>query len=518
MQAAKWATVVSDLMAELTDTDSAEVAEFAARNPTPLTHSGELPVFPTDALPESLAAMVAAVARFTATDAGMAGPVALAAIAAIAGGHVEVEVRPGYREPLNVWCLVVANPAERKSSVQGALTAPVLDFERDLVDGAAPTIIEQRSRRDIADKASEAAHKIAGNSSASDRDDLTRNAVAQAAAAEEIVVPAMPRLILDDCTPEAMVSALAEQGGRIAVISSEGGIFSAIAGRYADAPPDAWLKSWSGDPIRVDRRGRKAEYIERPALTLCVMVQPGVLRTAAKRADFRGSGLLARFLYSAPASTLGHRDADPAPVPAAVKAAYADALLTLGRRLHDLPGGLVIRLAPDADRVRLDFAEEVEPRLGADGDLSHVADWAGKLVGTTVRIAGLLHLASDPRNALHTPISAPTMRNAVSLSRYFIPNALVTFDGMACASDDMTTARQLRALIQRKGFDTFSAREAFSAASRTWAPDMSTLMAALEVLVDHGWCEPIPTEERCRPGRPLSPMYRTHPAAFNPDS
>ena len=84
--------------------------------------------------------------------------------------------------------------------------------------------------------------------------------------ADEINVPEIPRIVADDATPEAATSLLAEQGGRLAIISAEGGIFDIIAGRYSGAIPnmDLWLKGHAGDPMRVDRKGRAPEYIESP--------------------------------------------------------------------------------------------------------------------------------------------------------------------------------------------------------------------------------------------------------------
>lgn len=49
------------------------------------------------------------------------------------------------------------------------------------------------------------------------------------------------------------------QGGCITVSSAEGGVFDSMAGRYEKgANFDIYLKGHSGDPITVDRIGRKA--------------------------------------------------------------------------------------------------------------------------------------------------------------------------------------------------------------------------------------------------------------------
>lgn len=118
--------------------------------------------------------------------------------------------------------------------------------------------------------------------------------------AEDQSVPVLPRLVADDITTEAAASLLAEQGGRLAVLSAEGGIFSTLAGRYSGGSPslEVFLKGHAGDLLRVDRKGRPAEHIESPALTLGLALQPEVLRDIARIPGFRSRGLLARILYA----------------------------------------------------------------------------------------------------------------------------------------------------------------------------------------------------------------------------
>ena len=62
------------------------------------------------------------------------------------------------------------------------------------------------------------------------------------------------RFFADDCSSEALTSLLANNGGILSVISSEGGIFDIMAGRYSSKTNiDVWLKGHCGDPIYVDR-------------------------------------------------------------------------------------------------------------------------------------------------------------------------------------------------------------------------------------------------------------------------
>jgi replicative DNA helicase len=45
-----------------------------------------------------------------------------------------------------------------------------------------------------------------------------------------------PQLVANDVTSETATSLLAQQGGRLAVLSPEGGILATIAGRYSGTP------------------------------------------------------------------------------------------------------------------------------------------------------------------------------------------------------------------------------------------------------------------------------------------
>jgi replicative DNA helicase len=113
-------------------------------DPTPLTPRRLVPPFPVDALPPWVADMVLAVAEFTQTPLDLPGCLALAALSTAAGGCAELEVRPGWREPLNLYTVVAMPPGSRKSAVFAAMTAPLLDAERQLVEKARPRIADWR--------------------------------------------------------------------------------------------------------------------------------------------------------------------------------------------------------------------------------------------------------------------------------------------------------------------------------------------------------------------------------------
>ena len=105
--------------------------------PVPLTNTAPLPPFPVDALPGAISDMVHAVAEATQTDPAMPATSALSALSACTGGHAEVEVRSGWREPLCLYTATIAGPGERKSSVQLSMVRPILDVEHQLAEKGA---------------------------------------------------------------------------------------------------------------------------------------------------------------------------------------------------------------------------------------------------------------------------------------------------------------------------------------------------------------------------------------------
>ena len=406
--------------------------------PVPLTARRLLPPFPVDVLPAWVAAQVRAVAEFTQTPPDLAGCVALAALSAAAGGRAVVEARPGWLEPVNLYTVVALSPGSRKSAVFAAMTAPLLAAERELVAKVRPLIVQAEMEKQVSSRLAERAAAAAANASDAVRADALAEASGAALNASAISVPMLPRLIADDITPEAAASLLAEQGGRLAVLSAEGGIFATMAGRYSSGTPnlEVFLKGHAGDLLRVDRKGRPAEHVEHPALTIGLAVQPEILTQLADLPGFRGRGLLARLLYSLPENTVGRRRVDPDPVPAGVAQAYDTRLRDLVLALAGGDEPLVLTPTADAARAVLGLAAAIEPRLGTAGDLAHITDWAAKLVGAIVRIAGLIHLA-DRRNGL---LDGDTVDAAAHLGHYFLAHALATFEHMG--ADPLTEDAQ----------------------------------------------------------------------------
>ncbi|WP_250548637.1 YfjI family protein [Pseudonocardia sp. H11422] len=459
--------------------------------------------------------MVLAVAEFTQTPLDLPGCLALAALSTAAGGRAEIEVRPGWREPLNLYTVVAMPPGSRKSAVFAAMTAPLLEAERQLVEQARPVIAEAEVARKVAQREAERrANEAANLRDPTARAEALAYAADAAVEAEQAVVPSLPRLIADDVTTEAAASLLAEQGGRLAVLSAEGGIFSTLAGRYSGGVPslEVFLKGHAGDLLRVDRKGRPAEHVAAPALTLGLALQPEVLADIARMPGFRGRGLLARILYSLPENTVGRRRVGAPAVPAPVDRTYTARLSRLVLLLADQHDPLRLRLHRDADRHILELERQLEPRLAPHADLAHITDLASKLNGAIARLAGLLHLADVLPTGWTEPVHARHVDAAARLGHYFLGHALAVFDRMS-ADPVVDDARAVLDWIVRTRPDTFSRRDAFTALSRARFRKVPDLDPALHLLEDHGFIRNEEQVARRGPGRRASPRWAAHPAA-----
>jgi hypothetical protein len=515
--------VLAHLAGELAHTTAAHGGQ-CWEPPVPFGVAGEVPPFPVEVLPGWLGEYVAAVATATQTPADLAGMLALAVLATVAAGAVEVEPRPGWREPLCLFIAVGMDAGSRKSGVFTAMTRPMADFERDQAAAALPGITETAVLRRIADQAAATAEAAAGKAPANQQEEARAEAIVRAAEAANITVPPLPRWLVDDATPEALAGLLATYG-RIALLSPEGDVFDQMAGRYNQAAgPNlgVYLKGHAGDLLKVDRRGRPPEYVERPCLTIGLTIQPEVLRGLAGRPGFGGRGLLARFLYSLPQSLVGRRQPGAPPVPAAVADRYTLELQALAASLTTPAGPdagddgpALLTLDQAAADLLIAFERDLEPRLAAgSGDLAHLAGWAAKLAGATCRLAGLLHLATHLRDGWAQPIGADTFGGAARLAGYLVEHARAVFDLMG-ADSRVDDARWLLDWIARANRTQFSRRDAHQAARGRFhkATDLEPTLALLE---EHGYLRRVdanPTESKG--GRPASPRFLVNPLTHN---
>jgi len=499
-------------------------------DPVPLREPAP-PPFPLEQLhPIEAQRFVGAVAQTYAVPADLPGLSWLA----LAGGcltyahhRVGVRVQPDWLEPLNSYAVVALPSGARKSQVLSALLAPVQPFEADLIRNTRGAVAQQRSRLTTM---REALKRLEGKAAGGDEDArLEALNLAEQLATEDD--PVSPRLLVDDATPERLVSLLAEQRGKLIMASAECDVIGMMRGRYAGkADPNlgVYLKAHCGELLLVDRVGRLQDRVEHPALTVLISAQPEELAKMISDRTLRARGVVNRFAYAVPPSPLGSRPLKTLPIPDGVRAAYHGLMGRLlecegrpprppqwepdaesgGHGGQDRPRWLGI--APDAEDVLLDFRADVERSQAPGGEFEVMSGWASKLPGLVCRWAGCMSLASDPDCEI---VSGESLEAAVTIGRWQWQHARCAF-GQAGADPDTAGAALVLSWLERTGPRTFTKRDAWQAlkgSNHTTIAQAADLDAPLRVLSDHGYIMRIDEEVGNRRG-PKSETYATHPS------
>ena len=480
----------------------------AWEEPIPFSQYSHM-AFPVDALPEDLAAYVAAVAESTQTPVDMAGTAVLSILSVCLQGKYRVQGKADWLEPLNTYALIIATPSERKSSVLNLMLRPLNAYEEQYNRQNASQVESSRMRKRILEKRQKVLEDQIAKGKA---DEKEMERVAAEIASYEEQQPL--QLYVDDVTTEKLVSVLSVNKGRAALVSSEGGIFDTLAGIYTrNVNIDVMLKGYSGDPIRVDRIGRQSECVMNPALTVLLMAQPDVVSAVLGNRTFRGRGLTARFLYCLPVSRVGSRKADSAPIPEAVSEAYERKICNLLEDEYEATPRVIL-LSEEARDLLFDFSRELEPKLA--GEYADIADWAGKLIGNTMRLAALLcragvalsHEFLDEEQQL--VVDGATMAGAIRLGRYFLVNALAAYDALP-EKAMAAYANRVLDMIREKKLKEFDRRTAMR--NCRFFKTVAEIQPVLDFMEDYGYIFQQPVLLRPA-GRPPLPKYTVNPSVL----
>ena len=464
----------------------------------------DLPSFPVECLPTGLRNYVTAVAEHSQTAPDMAAVISLGVLAVCLQGKYQVEGMPGYVEPLSLYTVVIAAPGERKSSVMRDMTGVIYEYEKEFNLAREAEIRENRQAREALQRQISALEKRLERKSTPQMEQELRTLQNQLAD-YPVIRPA--RFTADDCSSEALTSLLAGNGGRFAVISTEGGIFDIMAGRYSSKVNiDVWLKGHCGDAIRVDRLGRDAEYIPHPALSAILSIQPSVLDEIMANATMTGRGLIARFLYASPPSRIGKRVFVTSPIAPEITAAYKSLVF----RLMAIPAGdepATLRLSDQATETIAQCFAQHEQYLVGEGQ--EISDWANKYIGTVLRIAGLLHAAQA--DEISSDISSATMENAIRIGQYFLAHARYAYSVMG-TDLSVQKAQFVLAKIMKRKVTEIKRSELFQMCRGKFFKKTEDLFPTLELLEDRGYLR-LEQPEHFTAGRPPDVRVILNPAA-----
>jgi 5S rRNA maturation endonuclease (ribonuclease M5) len=482
-----------------------------------------LPPFPTELLGTSLAAWVRAQGASLNVSDDLLALSALGTISAALGGRVQVKVKDGWEaENVCLYCLGLADSSARKTPALDAASAPMRDRIGQLREDHRAEVEQVEQEIRITEKELAAVENDVSRSKATKGDaravlDTLLELKAQ---------PGLPKAFVGDVTLEALGKVMGENGGRMALHESEAGFFKACAGLYGNGRADITLvlKAYSGTGHEIDRVGRGHSWMPRTALTLTLIIQPGVVEHMEKdNPEFKSSGFLNRFLYALP-SPMPPGAFDTPDVPLDVSLDYAQRIVRLVDDVWTNENIRTLTLTAQARKVFAEFYNQTEKDKADGGALHDVAEWAGKLCGQIIRLAACLSLYD---NAAASEIGEDAMTRTIGLAPYLTAHARAAFGLMSrdgdggrkllrdildrlpqLLADDMTvTTRKIR--------ESFKGRRASGSAG---AVDAEVIKDAMDELQELGWVAEIPAPPR-KPGQrgqKPSPKYDVHPWIYDP--
>ncbi|WP_156455628.1 YfjI family protein [Sphingomonas sp. CCH5-D11] len=434
-------------------TDDAPTEQQLPR-PRPLFQAHVAAPYPVDALPPLIRDAVREVAGFVQS------PVALVAASALAAVSTAVQTRHSVRRdaalsgPATLYLLTVAESGERKSTVDKLFTGPIRDWE-------AQQRKLHRERRakyeaDLEDwerQGEELQRNIqAGFLTTQLGTEFDPRLAHQLAKPEE---PRQVRVLREDDTPEALAMAL-EHYPVASIISAEAGTIFGSHGMKSDAVMSNLAqanKMWDGGSIQRGRVGTGEMHVEGMRVTMGLQVQPAVLDAFVQKTGglAKGIGYFARFLFSRPESTQGSRLYVKAPDHQPAHAAFCNRMTTLLAvdAVFDDYGLLApdyLSFDADAQRLWVNFHDEVEEQLLPDEAYSGIKDVASKAADNAARLACCFHVfAGNPA----TSISRDSMIGACALMTWYLDEA-VSFARSADAAPEVADAQLLEEWLVRE--------------------------------------------------------------------
>lgn len=441
----------------------------------PLGEAEQVARFPVEVLPGWMQPIVLAIAEDLQAQPDLPGALGLVALSVAVAGSRHVLIRGTWREPLNIYIAIALPPSSGKSPAFKLMIAPIRTYEKAEMEASAGQVEHVAQTRRMIEKAMKRAE---------DKGD------AQEARIQLDKLLATPeahpfRLVLDDATPEALILKLYEHAQRLAILSTEGGPFEMMGGRYSDnANLDPYLKPWSNDPISVDRVGRGTTILDCPVLTIGLTVQPSVIAKLAENPAMIGKGLTTRFMYSVPITNTGRRDMRfEGDVPDAIRDPYnrrITELLAESRRGHrdDLS------IDPAAAEEFHGWRQGLEDQRGPGAPLQVISEWTTKLESTVARVAGLFAIADGD-----DIIGVDTMRRALALGNYWLSHIRAVLD-LWGHDDTVSKAREVLAWAQHRELAEFSVRDLYGSLRRVF-PTSDDTRPVLNLLVERGWIRPL---------------------------
>ena len=378
----------------------------------------ESPNYPIGAFPTKLQLVI--LEQYNNNEAALPtiGCSIIGALSAAIQDKGDVEVRPGTVKPYSINTLVIAGSGARKTTVDAMMMKAASCFEENAFLTLKPQHAKQKAQRLVWTADVERLEKqLCKGVADKDQLKLIQHKLGELYLNEPTQVPT-PNILYRDATPEAIAKGLDAWPSAWLTTSEAGPLLS---GRTM-SNLGLFNSLWDGDALTVDRASSESYVVERPRLTISLMVQEKAFaRFLANQGSLaRDIGFLARFLVCFPTPLEGTRFGLNAtgswPHHEAFQARLLEILMSTLPVDGVMPTREVLTLSDEARAALKDFTDQVERQLAPGQALHDVSDCASKIGENAVRLGALFHYYEGCKG----PITSDTLLRAIEICKWHL--------------------------------------------------------------------------------------------------
>jgi putative DNA primase/helicase len=462
---------------------------------SPLSLADEIePIeFPIECLPYLIRDAVIEVQEYVQSPIAMVATCALAAASVVVQGSVDVQVSKSLQSPTSLYCLVVAESGERKSSTETYFINPIRQWEKEQSEKLADDIKRYRADKKIWSSKEEGLQSSIKKAVFSSKPTTDLEFKLQELEREEPKPIILPNLIKDNETTESLGYEMGSGWKSCGLFSSEAGAIlggHSMAANQRMAGMAFFNQRWDGAGSQVNRRSSESYRIDGARLTLALQVQPKTLSEFARSSGDlgRGIGFFARLLITFPKTTQGTRLYREEPDSWVKLGAYNSRITTLLNTPtpvdeFDIPRHIPITLSPDAHKAWINYHNAVELEMRSGGQLEAARDVGSKSANNAARIAAIFSKICSPDSA---QVSEEHFNQAAIIARYYLHESLRFFSSTS-VSEEIQDAQELEAWFhaRTKTHGTVLDRRYCTQYGPSKLRNVSIFNARLQILIDH---------------------------------
>jgi DNA primase catalytic core len=386
--------------------------------------AGEVQAFPLQVLPAPLRAYVEVCATALPVPPDFIAVPMLAALATAIGHSREIVVKRSWREGARLFAAIVGDPGSRKSAALDKANDPLYEHQKTFKREHDDALEVYRSQVQDYDNAK--ARRKKGEDAPEHPGDE----------------PRMKQVMLTDATLEALMELHTKNERALLLCQDElsgwvSGMDQYKSGKGNDK--QKWLSIWSGGQIIVNRKGKQAEMIAEPYISVSGGIQPDILPTlqTAQGAD----GFIDRILFSYPKAVESKGFSFDDDVDDEHVAGYRKVISRLwGLEQVDTVDGpqpKPLQMTDDAKAVFAEWIDEHTLKRDVPGlDRKLRGAW-GKMDGYFARFALILHLAAlASGEETSETISKRSVIKAAALTQYFKSHAARVYQQLGNGPED----------------------------------------------------------------------------------